>query len=99
MDGISSKLVTYFSMISSLSSNTMYGVRWYMDSGASKHMAFGKLQEYEASILDDYFKYATTRMGFISLQIPLGDIFELNGVLHVLGLTKNFLSVLVMINV
>ena len=49
-------------------------------------------------MFDDDFKYATARMGSISLQIPLGDIFELNGVLHVPRLTKNFLSVLVMIN-
>ena len=49
-------------------------------------------------MFDDYFKYETTRMGSISLQIPLGDIFELNGVLNVPGLTKNFLSVLVMTN-
>ena len=59
---------------------------------------FKSMRQAYKCMFDDYFKYETTRMGSISLQIPLGDIFELNGVLHVPRLNKNFLSVLVMTN-
>ena len=59
---------------------------------------FKSMRQAYKCMFDYYFKYATTRLGSISLKIPLGDIFEVNGVLHVPGLNKNFLSILVMTN-
>ena len=41
---------------------------------------FKSMRQAYKCMFDDDFKYATARMGSISLQIPLGDIFELNGV-------------------
>jgi hypothetical protein len=40
VDELASKLETSFSMVSCLSTNTISGVGWYVDSGASKHMTF-----------------------------------------------------------
>ena len=42
MDKLASKFETIFSMVSCLSSNTMSVVGWYVDSEASRHMAFNK---------------------------------------------------------
>ena len=42
--------------------------------------------------------YLVARIGSISFQIPLGDILELTSVLYVLGFAKNFILVLVMID-
>jgi hypothetical protein len=101
VDELASKLETTFSMVSCLSTNTISGVGWYVDSGASKHMtfnkkAFNKLQEQEDGIqveLGNDATYLVTKMGFVSFYMPLGDVLELDDVLYVLGLTKNLLSV------
>jgi hypothetical protein len=78
-------------MVSCLSSNIVFGIVWYVDSGASKHMAsnkraFNKLQEHDASMqveLGDDAMYLVAGVGSISFQRPLVDIFELIGVLYV----------------
>jgi hypothetical protein len=55
VDELASKLETTFSMVSCLSTNTISGVGWYVDNGASRHMtfnkkAFNRLQEQEVDI-------------------------------------------------
>lgn len=55
MDELSSKLETHFSMVSSLSSNTIFVVEWNVGNGASKHMTsnkrvLNKLQEQQVSM-------------------------------------------------
>jgi hypothetical protein len=91
VDELSSKLEIHFFMVLCLSSNFVFGVVWYVDSGASKHMtsnkrAFNKLQEHETSMqveLGDDATYLVAGVGSISFQRPLVDIFELTGVLYV----------------
>jgi hypothetical protein len=48
--------------------------------------------------LGDDATYLVAGVGSISFQMPSGDILELTSVLYVLGLTKNLLSVSVMID-
>jgi hypothetical protein len=106
VDELSSKLETHFSMVSCLSSNTMFGVVWYVDSGASKHMtsnkrAFNKLQEHEASMqveLGDDATYLVAGVGSISFQMPLVISLSLLVFCMYSSLTKNLLLVLVMID-
>lgn len=71
---LASRLDTTFSIVLCLSTHTVSGAEWYMDSGASKDMifnkkAFSRLQEHEAGIqveLGDDATYSITGMGFIS---------------------------------
>jgi hypothetical protein len=90
-------------MVTSLSSNIVSSVGWYVDSGASRHMAynkslFNKFQEQEGGMcveLGDDATYIVKGLGSISFQMPLGDVHELNDVLFVLGLKKNILLIFV----
>jgi len=43
--------------------------------------------------LCDDAAYLVTRMGCISLCMPFGDVLELHDVMHILGLSKNLLSI------
>lgn len=67
----------------------------------TSNKVFNKLQEQEVGMqveLGDDATYPVVEVGSISSQMPSNDILELNGVLNVLSLTKNLLSILVMPN-
>ena len=56
-DELSSKLKTTFSMVLRLSTNTIYGVGWYVDNGASKHVTFKKKDFYKLQESEDGKKW------------------------------------------
>jgi hypothetical protein len=86
VDDLTTKLDTHFSMVSSLSTYTVSGVGWYVDSGASRHMTydkkiFNRFQEQEGGMLvelGDDAMYPMKGLGSISFQMPSGDVLELD---------------------
>jgi hypothetical protein len=77
-------------MVSSLSTYTTLGVGWYVNNGALRHMTydrkiFNKFQEKEKGILvylGEDSMYLVKGLASISFQMPSGDFFELDFVLH-----------------
>jgi hypothetical protein len=64
VDDLTAKLDTHFSIVSSISMYTVSRVGWYVDSGASRHMAydrkiFNKFQEQEGGMLVEFSDDAT----------------------------------------
>ncbi|KAH9293147.1 hypothetical protein KI387_041654, partial [Taxus chinensis] len=88
VDKLIARLDTTFAMVSCLSTNTVLGVGWYVDSGASRHMtlnkaAFFRLKEQHTSMqveLGDDAKYSVTGIGSISFRMPVGEVLELHEV-------------------
>jgi len=74
VDELALKLEIAFSMVSRLSTNTTFGVGWYVDSEASRHVTFNmkisnKFREQDASLqvkLGDNATYLVTIMGSIT---------------------------------
>jgi hypothetical protein len=96
-----SRLETAFSMVSCISTSTFFGVGWYVDSGASRHMitnksTFSRLEEQDSNMqveLGDDAKYSVIGMGSISFCMLAEKVIELHEVLYVHGLSKNLLSI------
>ena len=101
VDELAPKLKTTLSMVSCLSTNTVSGVGWYVNNGASRHMtfnkkAFSKLPKREDGIqveFGDDATYPVTRMDSVSFHMPPSYVLELHDVLYVPSFTHNLISV------
>ena len=89
-----------FSLISCMVSSSL-GLVWYLDNGASFHMAGDKelLSDLEEKYLQMHIEmgddgwYSDIGIGTITLQREAGKPFQLKDVMHVPGLKKNLVSV------
>jgi hypothetical protein len=92
MNELASTFDTSISMVSSLYTNIVSSVGWYVDGGESIHMTydeiFNKFLEKERIMwveLGDNATYLVKGLGSIPFHMPLGDVLELNDVLFVIG--------------
>jgi hypothetical protein len=92
-----------FALISCMASSAL-GLMWYLDSGASFHMtgdkeSFIDLEEKDLRMhieMGDDGKYSATGIGTITFQRESGKPFQLKNVMHVPGLKKNLVSVVML---
>jgi hypothetical protein len=89
-----------FSLIACMASSAS-GLVWYLDSGASFHMAgdkdfFSDLEKKDIKMnieMGENGRYSVTGIGTITFQRESGKPFQLKNVMHVPGLNKNLVSV------
>jgi hypothetical protein len=101
---LASKFKSDFSFVSCLSTNTTPSSAWYLDNGASCHMAkagylFSNLSEEDSELhiqLGNNAKYLVKGQGTMQFQLDSGGSFDAQEVLYVLGLKKNLLPISIM---
>ena len=84
--------------------SSMMGSVWFLDSGASFHMygdkdLFADLDEKDLGVqieMGDDGRYSATSIGTISFERESGKPFILKDVMHVLGLKKNLISMVML---
>jgi hypothetical protein len=104
LDEFATKFEKEFSMFSCLSTNTNSRSAWYLDSGASHHMTwthelFTSWSEIDSDLhveLGTLAKCGVEGVGTVRFQLESGGFLEVEDVLYVPELKKNFLSVSVL---
>ena len=102
-EALASQFELDFSLIACLVSSVMGSV-WFLDSGASFHMTgdrdlFSDLDEKYLGVhieMGNDGRYSATGIGTISFERESGKPFVLKEVMHVPGLKKNLISVVML---
>eukprot|EP00253_Pinus_taeda_P028069 PITA_28069 len=102
-EALASQFELDFSLIACLVSSVMGSV-WFLDSGASFHMTrdqelFSDLDEKDLGVhieMGDDGRYSATSIDTISFERESGKPFVLKEVMHVPGLNKNLISVVML---
>eukprot|EP00253_Pinus_taeda_P020591 PITA_20591 len=102
-EAIASQFELDFSLITCLVSSVM-GLVWFLDSGAPFHMTgdrdlFFDLQDKDLGVhieMGDDGRYSVISIGTISFERESGKPFVLKEVMHVLGLKKNLISMVML---
>eukprot|EP00253_Pinus_taeda_P011474 PITA_11474 len=102
-EALASQFELDFSLIACLVSSVMGSV-WFLESGASFHMTgdqdlFSDLDEKDLRVhieMGDDGRYSATDIGTISFERESGKPFVLKEVMHVPGLKKNLISVVML---
>ena len=84
--------------------SSVMGSVWYLDSGTSFHMTrdkelFSSLEEKDLQMhikMGDDGGYSATRIGTVTFQRQSGKPFLLKDVMHVPGLKKNLVSIVML---
>jgi hypothetical protein len=102
-EALASQFELEFSLIACMASSAL-GSMWYLDSGASFHMTgdkeiFNDLEEKDLKMhieMGDDGRYSVTGIGTITFQRESGKPFQLKYFMHVPGLKKNLVSVVML---
>ena len=102
-EALASQFELDFSLIACLVSSCM-GSMWYLDSGASFHMTgdkelFSDLEEKDLQMhieMGDDGRYSATDIGTITFERESSNPFLLKNVIHVPGLKKNLVSIIML---